>query len=867
MGGYDNVVFGELLYKDIDDNEYLNELYENILYNYSLKLFKINRESRELDISAALRFADILSKSVHKEKSDKHKIWAQEIVALLHMIYPQDYRIKHYMGSVLQSTGNYRGMDMITPDFQPTTLLEKLYTGFNKDYLSIPAEPEQHFFRSQKIVYDRLEDSYFSYSGPTSMGKSFIMRMFLKKQVMDGIHSNFALIVPTKALINEVSSKIINDLKELLKEHNYRLITSAGALSLKEEHNFIFVLTPERLLYLLIDNPAINIEYLFIDEAHKISTKGSRSAFYYKVVDMLCRKKEKPHVIFASPNIPNPEIYLKLIPEAYNINEQKLTTSFAPVSQMKYLIDLPNKKIEVFNDNNKNFIEVAEIKREATVCELITRLGGEGQNIIYCPGINKAITYALDFAKNNGKKDNQELITLAKDIKNEVHRDYYLADLIPKGVAYHIGYLPSTIKMRIEELYREGLIETLFCTSTLMEGVNLPADNLFVTDYKIGRGRMSAIDFKNLIGRVGRIEYNLYGNVFLMRPEEKIKSEIFVELLKEDIPEQKLSVVTELSNNQKVKIVESLIKGDVQLTQYPKNQTVEEYSLMRKFTGILLRDIMQGNKSLVWKEFSHLLGKEIEENIRNVFSQRENRPDDDINVSVDQSINLTTAIMKGLKYPTINENNNVVYGELLDFLEELCKIFKWEIYEKSTLGFKSKDGRHGKLRWYAVILSQWIKGTGLSYIMEKGLEYKRNRPKTGVRVNGKILDYNDSKEHRNIAISEALDAIENVILFSISNYFLRFSTEYKRIHEVESFNNDWYEYVEYGTTNPLSIMLQRNGFSRETSTYIRRNRDEYVVKTNAGDIKLRSSLADCGNVSVQKEVEDIKYNIPELFVD
>jgi hypothetical protein len=73
MGGYDNVVFGELLYKDIDDNEYLNELYENILYNYSLKLFKINRESRELDISAALRFADILSKSVHKEKSDKHK--------------------------------------------------------------------------------------------------------------------------------------------------------------------------------------------------------------------------------------------------------------------------------------------------------------------------------------------------------------------------------------------------------------------------------------------------------------------------------------------------------------------------------------------------------------------------------------------------------------------------------------------------------------------------------------------------------------------------------------------------------------------------------------------------------------------------
>ena len=297
-----------------------------------------------------------------------------------------------------------------------------------------------------------------------------------------------------------------------------------------------------------------------------------------------------------------------------------------------------------------------------------------------------------------------------------------------------------------------------------------------------------------------------------------------------------------------------------------KNQTNEEYSLMRKFTGILLRDIMKGNKSLVWKEFSHLLDKETENEIKNIFYKSENRPDDDINVSVDQSNNLTTAIIKGLRYPEINENNNVDYRELLAFLEILCKIFKWEIYEGTTLGNKSKNGKHGKLRWYAVILSQWIKGTGLSFIMEKGLEYKRNRPKTGVMLNGKIIEYNDSKEHRNIAISESLDAIENVILFSISNYFLRFSTEYKRIHGVESFNNDWYEYVEYGTTNPLSIMLQRNGFSRETSTYIRRNRDEYVVETKAGDIKLRSSLVDCGNVSVQKEVEDIKYNIPELFI-
>jgi replicative superfamily II helicase len=125
----------------------------------------------------------------------------------------------------------------------------------------------------------------------------------------------------------------------------------------------------------------------------------------------------------------------------------------------------------------------------------------------------EAVALAREFAAHKQKSDDKDLLTLSKDIKNEVHGDYYLAEVISRGVAYHIGYLPSAIRMRIEELFRKGLIHTIFCTSTLVEGVNLPADNLFITHYKNGRAKMSAVDFKNLIGRVGRIEYNLYGNV------------------------------------------------------------------------------------------------------------------------------------------------------------------------------------------------------------------------------------------------------------------------------------------------------------------------------------------------------------------
>jgi hypothetical protein len=145
-------------------------------------------------------------------------------------------------GSVFSYTGNYQGQKIIKSNYQAPSALERVFTEFQSHYLTIPAEPDLRFFGAQKSAYDHLEDPYFSYSGPTSMGKSFIMRMFIKEQVKQGATKNFALIVPTKALINENRSQIINDLKEYLQQRNYRVITAAGDLALEGRHNFILCL-------------------------------------------------------------------------------------------------------------------------------------------------------------------------------------------------------------------------------------------------------------------------------------------------------------------------------------------------------------------------------------------------------------------------------------------------------------------------------------------------------------------------------------------------------------------------------------------------------------------------------------------------
>lgn len=867
---------GAAIYENIENNEYLNELYDNILYNYGLKLFHLDDlQPREFDAKDAMRFADILSKSIDPEKSEVHKLWGQEIASLVSALVPQDDEIEYYLGSVLTSVGNYRGVSLLDrqseKEYLSAELFERLFTNYSKQYFRIPASPDNYFFKVQKEIYDKFDEPYFSYSAPTSLGKSYVMRMFIKDRILNGEPFNYAVIVPTKALINEVTKNLTEDLEDDLHNHDFRIVTSAGAVALEEEHNYIFVMTPERLLYLLILMPDINIEYLFIDEAYKISKEDSRSAFYYKVVDMLSQRKHKPHIIFASPNVPNPEVYLQLIPELKDYGDYQISTKFSPVNQEKFMIDLKEHKLHVYNDVTQKLTEYESFDEDKDLLDFVMEIGESTRNIVYSNSKDQVIQYARDYAdrleKIKGIDVNDcdpELKALAEEIRQDVHGQYYLADIITYGVAYHMGYLPATIRVQIEELYKKGKITTLFCTSTLLEGVNLPADNLFITSNRNG-GVMSPVDFRNLMGRVGRIEFNLYGNVFLVCIKRKTNKKKYLELLQEDIQPQKLSVVTALNDEQKKTIVNLLKEGK---TELPKEiaKDEESRSLVRKFTNILLRDIVGNRDSRVHKEFSEYLTTDDEKIITEHFAGKENSPDDDINLSPDQTEMLSEAIRKGLHYPKIRVGGRANYCELREFLGRLLEIFKWDIYERDTLGFFNEDKKqYTKLGHYAFVLNQWVSGMGLNSMILEAIEHDTGNPRAKVKVNGKWIQFQPVPEHINSLIGSVLEDIESVITFRLANYFLRFSQEYKRIHPDEKFM-DWYEFVEYGGTNPYSIWLQRNGFSREAATYIQNNFQYYFAYGEENEYRLKKTLFECDNASVRKEARQVYYNSPEIYV-
>ncbi len=232
---------------------------------------------------------------------------------------------------------------------------------------------------------------------------------YIQQQIENGSRENFAILVPTKALINEVRSNMIGVLQDKLKVLNYRVVTASGDLVLQQKHHFIFIMTPERLLHMMIERENIKIDFLFIDEAHKISARGGRSSYYYKVLTQLQKMRELPTVIFASPNIPNPEVYMKIIPGIQQEQMKKLISKFAPVCQFKYFINVPERSGYSYNDYSKQFDRCYTLPEGHELWNIVATVGQDKQNVVYCSSRRSVLEQAVKYARNFAPKNNRRL--------------------------------------------------------------------------------------------------------------------------------------------------------------------------------------------------------------------------------------------------------------------------------------------------------------------------------------------------------------------------------------------------------------------------------------------------------------------------
>src|SRR5699024_1474625 len=115
------------------------------------------------------------------------------------------------------------------------------------------------FTDAQYNLFEKMKDSnHYSFSGSTSFGKSFIFESFINYIIDErNARDNIAILVPTRALINQVSLK----LKAEIQNENYKIIShpKIPLLYRKKEHKFLLVMTAERLISYFSDvnNPPI----------------------------------------------------------------------------------------------------------------------------------------------------------------------------------------------------------------------------------------------------------------------------------------------------------------------------------------------------------------------------------------------------------------------------------------------------------------------------------------------------------------------------------------------------------------------------------------------------------------------------------
>jgi len=340
----------------------------------------------------------------------------------------------------------------------------------------------QSKFNDQKVLHPQqvellnflLEGNNVLLSAPTSFGKTFIALEYMTRANF----SNIVFVVPTLALMNELSSKIR---KKFGKEYNI-ITNSFENLNGKN----IFILVPERIdQNFLIEITNVHIDLLIFDEIYKLKRRDSDNK---KSSDKRLISLNKGY--FDIVNKANQVLLLGPF-----IKEIKFERTRLDENIIKYYSDYAPVYIKTLfiNDDRNNFIK--------------SNINVNSSKLIYFDSPNSI----YKFCSENELVSNVDLnnsLTIWCD--KYISTDWLPSKMLKKGIGIHHGNIPIFMRKYVENLYNNKEIVNILCTSTLLEGINTPTEQLIIYDSK----KLSAFQTNNLIGRVGRLDTFKQGLIY-----------------------------------------------------------------------------------------------------------------------------------------------------------------------------------------------------------------------------------------------------------------------------------------------------------------------------------------------------------------
>ena len=803
-------------------------------------------------VDRLLRYADIMSHST----KEQHRESAYTIIALLRefqeLVGLSDrsaIRVSAVASAVLVELGNFPGLRTLAngTNAEYTLPLSRGILRVAKEVAQATKHGDQTLTDTQFEITERMRGrDFFSFSGPTSLGKSFILKDaiydIVTRSELDG-HC-VVVLVPTKALIGQTAADL-RDLLQGVPEVNIATFPALPRFLRKTYPRTIFVFTPERLLRYLADGKR-DIDYLIIDEAQKIiSTKDARSSIYYHaIVETIRRFATK--LVFASPSIENPELFLELFDKApigaFAVQERT-------VSQQRYFVDLVDRKQYYLPGTSSEQVPLEQAPVAKSTKELVTTLSGERKSIIYINSSERAADFAVELAATLPEISDPKIDQLAKFVKEHVHKDYYLTKTLKHGVAFHHGKMPQEIREKVESLFSDpsSKLQFVACTSTLLEGVNLPAKNIFIVNDKHGPASFGKIDFENLVGRAGRLTYDFSGNVVCVRQDERAWQERTRSLIPRGKPITAESFL--VNPGRRTKPFTDIAKV-LQGKPLAKNTTADEQRIVEQYSSILLL---------------HLMGKQ-QTPLRTLFTEKVNEGAKLLEKSVAEFDGSTDVLrhspgilpkyqaqvwkelLRGTAGPLVPaDTEGLNYDICLDILTRLGKHYNWIAEEargrlSDRLVPPTEPGYSDRLKYWATLMSFWIKGEPLVRVIKRSISYYTRQ---GVI---EYVDYSRSPEpikedfnptstkHINIIIEGMMKDLETGLRFKIISYLENYYDLSVQALGQAGAGLNIAKLVEYGSADAKVINLQEVGFSRLVALELLKKHSKMLVFTSNDEL-------------------------------
>lgn len=408
-------------------------------------------------------------------------------------------------------------------------------------YSEIIGGVEYFLTRFQHEVLRALqENNIVGVSAPTSAGKSFALYLSIVRRALRDPRP-IVYIVPTISLMNQVS----RDLRDFLDRHGlekWLVLTSFDG----SRTNRIFVLTQERALPQEVATSEASVGLIVVDEVQNLerfSEDGDiRSKILLDSISEIYERSSTVQVVLSGPRVSN---LGKLGLSLFGVRAAEVETSQAPVASLTYAIskDKTGPILTQYSEFFKNGIQLRVSSNSVIpgvgksrytdeyikfIAGIISRLGGESRPIVFSPTPDQARKTAVGLIGMEVVRSDAELSAkrsaLSSYVAESVHPNYDLVRCLKVGIGFHTGKVPPHIRMVCEMAYSEGIISTLACTTTLMQGVNLPANiviarnpNLFINKHGDRDGpRLSPYEFSNLRGRAGRLMKDFVGRTLVL---------------------------------------------------------------------------------------------------------------------------------------------------------------------------------------------------------------------------------------------------------------------------------------------------------------------------------------------------------------